>query len=56
MTLDNIKIELIEPAGSPDHWKEFFDTKDEGVHHLAFEKLRALASILLMQLKLLTTL
>ncbi len=37
MDLDNLKIELIEPVGAPSHWKEFLDTKGEGVHHLAFE-------------------
>ncbi len=34
--LDNITIELIEPVGGPSTWKEFLDTKGEGIHHIAF--------------------
>ncbi len=37
MALDNLMIELIEPVGEPSHWKEFLDSKGEGVHHVAFE-------------------
>lgn len=33
----NITIELIEPVGGPSTWKDFLDTKGEGMHHLAFE-------------------
>lgn len=35
--LDNIKIELIEPVGESSHWREFLNSKGEGVHHVAFE-------------------
>ena len=34
--LDNIQIELIEPIGGPSTWREFLDTRGEGVHHIAF--------------------
>lgn len=37
LNLDNIRVELIEPIETPSHWKEFLDTKGEGVHHVAFE-------------------
>lgn len=38
MTLDNLQVELIEPMGDePSHWREFLETKGEGVHHVAFE-------------------
>lgn len=38
MTLDNLQVELIEPIGDePSHWREFLETKGEGVHHIAFE-------------------
>ena len=37
MTLENIKIELIEPFGDSSHWKEHLDAKGESVHHIAFE-------------------
>ena len=37
MTLDNLQVELIEPIGDePSSWREFLDTKGEGVHHIAF--------------------
>ncbi len=37
MTLDNLQVELIEPIGDePSHWREFLETKGEGVHHIAF--------------------
>jgi len=36
IALDNIQLELIEPAGGPSTWQEFLDTRGEGVHHLAF--------------------
>lgn len=34
---DNISIELLEPVGGPSTWKEFLDSRGEGVHHIAFE-------------------
>lgn len=34
--LDNITIELIEPDNEPSTWREFLDTKGEGIHHIAF--------------------
>lgn len=38
LSLDNLQVELIEPMeGASSHWKEFLDTKGEGVHHIAFE-------------------
>lgn len=33
----NITLELIEPVDGPSTWKEFLDTKGEGVHHIAFK-------------------
>jgi methylmalonyl-CoA/ethylmalonyl-CoA epimerase len=35
--LKNITLELIEPDRNPSTWREFLDTKGEGVHHIAFE-------------------
>jgi len=35
--LQNIAIELIEPVGGPSTWRDFLETKGEGVHHIAFE-------------------
>ena len=36
-TLENLQVELIEPLGDdPSHWREFLETKGEGVHHIAF--------------------
>jgi catechol 2,3-dioxygenase-like lactoylglutathione lyase family enzyme len=35
--LKNITLELIEPDTNPSTWREFLDTKGEGVHHIAFE-------------------
>jgi len=34
--LDNIQLELIEPDDQPSTWREFLDTRGEGVHHIAF--------------------
>jgi len=37
MNLDNLQVELIEPIGDePSSWREFLDSKGEGVHHIAF--------------------
>lgn len=30
------QIELIEPDDNPSTWREFLDTRGEGVHHIAF--------------------
>jgi catechol 2,3-dioxygenase-like lactoylglutathione lyase family enzyme len=35
--LKNITLELIEPDQNPSTWREFLDTRGEGVHHIAFE-------------------
>ena len=35
--LKNITLELIEPDQNPSTWREFLETKGEGVHHIAFE-------------------
>jgi len=35
--LENITLELIEPDRNPSTWREFLDSKGEGVHHIAFE-------------------
>jgi catechol 2,3-dioxygenase-like lactoylglutathione lyase family enzyme len=35
--LKNITLELIEPDQNPSTWREFLDTKGEGIHHIAFE-------------------
>ena len=34
--LKNLEIELIEPDDNPSTWREYLDTKGEGVHHIAF--------------------
>jgi methylmalonyl-CoA/ethylmalonyl-CoA epimerase len=36
LKLGNLDIELIEPDGNPSTWREFLDSKGEGVHHIAF--------------------
>ncbi|MCL1995235.1 MAG: VOC family protein [Defluviitaleaceae bacterium] len=33
---DNISLELIQPDDQPSTWREFLDTKGEGIHHIAF--------------------
>ncbi len=32
-----LSLELIEPVGGPSTWREFLDSKGEGVHHIAFQ-------------------
>ena len=32
----SVEIELIEPDHHPSTWREFLDTRGEGVHHIAF--------------------
>ncbi len=34
--LGQVSIEIIEPIGGPSTWREFLDTRGEGVHHIAF--------------------
>jgi len=34
--LGSLSLELIEPVGGPSTWREFLDTRGEGVHHIAF--------------------
>ena len=34
--LGPITIELIEPIDAPSTWREFLETKGEGLHHVAF--------------------
>ncbi len=36
LKLGNLDIELIEPDGHPSTWREFLDSRGEGVHHIAF--------------------
>ena len=37
MRFGSLDIELIEPDTEPSTWREFLDTRGEGVHHIAFE-------------------
>jgi hypothetical protein len=34
--MGQVAIEIIEPIGGPSTWREFLDTRGEGVHHIAF--------------------
>jgi catechol 2,3-dioxygenase-like lactoylglutathione lyase family enzyme len=34
--LENISLEFFEPVGGPSAWKDFLDTKGEGIHHFGF--------------------
>ena len=34
--LENITLEFFEPVGGPSAWKDFLDTKGEGIHHFGF--------------------
>jgi catechol 2,3-dioxygenase-like lactoylglutathione lyase family enzyme len=36
INLENITLEFFEPVGGPSAWKDFLDTKGEGVHHFGF--------------------
>jgi len=43
--MDNLDLEFIEPTEDPTTWKEFLETKGQGVHHIAFKaKNRMLAT------------
>jgi methylmalonyl-CoA/ethylmalonyl-CoA epimerase len=35
--LGNIELEIFQPDDKPSPWKEFLDTKGEGIHHLGFK-------------------
>jgi hypothetical protein len=36
-TLENLQVELIQPIDDePSSWKEFLETRGEGVHHIGF--------------------
>jgi methylmalonyl-CoA/ethylmalonyl-CoA epimerase len=34
--LGSLSLEIIEPVGGPSVWRDFLDTKGQGVHHIAF--------------------
>lgn len=36
INMGQVTIELIEPVGGPSTWKDFLDSRGEGVHHIAF--------------------
>lgn len=42
----NIEIELIEPDDNPSTWREYLDTKGEGIHHIAF-RIEGMSQIML---------
>jgi methylmalonyl-CoA/ethylmalonyl-CoA epimerase len=35
--MGNMQIEIIQPDDKPNPWKEFLDTKGEGIHHIGFQ-------------------
>ncbi len=35
--LGNMQIEIIQPDDKPNPWKEFLDTRGEGIHHIGFQ-------------------
>jgi len=35
--LGNMQIEIIQPDDKPNPWKEFLDTRGEGIHHICLE-------------------
>jgi hypothetical protein len=35
--LGNMQIEVIQPDEKPNPWKEFLDTRGEGIHHIGFQ-------------------
>ena len=37
INLGQVTLELIQPVGGDTAWKEFLDTRGEGVHHIAFQ-------------------
>jgi catechol 2,3-dioxygenase-like lactoylglutathione lyase family enzyme len=34
--MGSVQLELLEPGPEPSTWREFLDTKGEGVHHIGF--------------------
>ena len=35
--LGNMQIEIIQPDDRPNPWKDFLDTRGEGIHHIGFQ-------------------
>ncbi|UCD08573.1 MAG: VOC family protein [Dehalococcoidales bacterium] len=35
--IGNMQIEIIQPDDKPNPWKEFLDTRGEGIHHIGFQ-------------------
>lgn len=35
--LGNMQIEIIQPDDKPNPWREFLDTRGEGIHHIGFQ-------------------
>jgi hypothetical protein len=35
--LGNMQIEIIQPDDKPNPWKEFLETRGEGIHHIGFQ-------------------
>jgi methylmalonyl-CoA/ethylmalonyl-CoA epimerase len=35
--IGNVELELFQPVSGEDPWREFLDSKGEGIHHIAFE-------------------
>ena len=35
--LGNMHLEIIQPDDKPNPWKEFLDTRGEGIHHIGFQ-------------------
>lgn len=35
--LGNMQLEIIQPDDKPNPWKEFLETRGEGIHHIGFQ-------------------
>jgi len=35
--IGNMQIEIIQPDDKPNPWKEFLETRGEGIHHIGFQ-------------------
>jgi hypothetical protein len=35
--IGNMQIEIIQPDDKPNPWKEFLDSRGEGIHHIGFQ-------------------
>jgi methylmalonyl-CoA/ethylmalonyl-CoA epimerase len=35
--IGNMQIEIIQPDDKPNPWKDFLDTRGEGIHHIGFQ-------------------